>query len=276
MWGDTAMKETNSTALLDTDFISKALTIRDGDKSLLDVILSLHGYDFCCHEYILNELGRHNPEMVDRVMAENSNGRIKLYSDEDVIAMLSDNQVFGFYQYLAYFREACDSIGSVLYESYRVIRPEEHTADSFISRISELDEKVERGSSLGEIKTFILLQTQKKDTSRTLYRFCSDDKNARIGARILVDNLRCISILSAFLWLKEEIHWTESEAQPYMKSYIRLCEKYSQNSFHVLSADNSLSVLRVPCEQVLHEIFDDRFYIVKNGFLRYISPDSQR
>jgi hypothetical protein len=61
------MQGTNSTALLDTDFLSKALTIADGDNTLLDIILSLDGYDFCCHEYILTELERHSPEMMNRL-----------------------------------------------------------------------------------------------------------------------------------------------------------------------------------------------------------------
>ena len=264
------MQGTNSTALLDTDFLSKALTIADGDNTLLDIILSLDGYDFCCHEYILTELERHSTEMMSRIKTESSTGRMNLYSDSDIIRMLSDkdNDPFALYRYLTLFREACDSIGSTLYESYREITADRLSSASFIGRINELDSVAKRGSNLGEIKTFILLRTKKGD-SDILYRFCSDDKGARLGARILVDNLRCISILSAFQWLKDEIHWTEGEAQPYMESYIKLCETHFQTSFHVLSSDNSQSVLRVPCRQVLHEIFEDRFRIVKDGYLRY-------
>ena len=58
------MKAASSIALLDTDFISKTLCINDKGTSLLDVILSLDRYEFCCHETILNELGKHSQDFV--------------------------------------------------------------------------------------------------------------------------------------------------------------------------------------------------------------------
>lgn len=130
------------------------------------------------------------------------------------------------------------------------------------------DEEVGKHNSLGEIKSYVLLQLLSLVKEEQIYVFCSDDKAARNGA-ISFDNVRCISALSAFLRLKKEISWTYEEAKPYIDSYIRFCEEHHQQIFKVMEASDLPRMQKVPCRQALEEIFDDRFIELKNGFLKY-------
>lgn len=84
-------------ALLDTDFISKMHMIRkDDEHTLIDKVMTMPDYIFCCHEQIGIELLRHNiagaPEWFnDRVTA----GSIRLYDDEMIIEDLLDCYAIG-------------------------------------------------------------------------------------------------------------------------------------------------------------------------------------
>ncbi len=123
---------------------------------------------------------------------------------------------------------------------------------------------------MGEIKTYILAQVHKVyGKEREIYVFCSDDKNARTGALNITPGIRCISLLSSFQWLKMEISWTEEEARQYINSYVEFCRQNSQQTFHVYTSDKSNSIMHFRCSQVLHEISEGRYILLKNGFLKY-------
>ena len=107
-----------------------------------------------------------------------------------------------------------------------------------------------------------------------IYVFCSDDKVARSGA-ISFSNVRCISVLSAFLRLKKELSWTIKDAEPYINSYLKLCFDHHQDTFKVQEPSSVLRVKKVVCRQVLEELFYDRFEDLKNGVLRYKKVDSE-
>lgn len=269
------MKAASSIALLDTDFISKTLCINDKGTSLLDVILSLDRYEFCCHETILNELGKHSQDFVSWMNTQISTGRIRLYSDKEIINLIKDSrhEVFAFFSFLDYYRQACDAIGSAIYErNFADLIPSEMTLEQFLNEIHCRESSLERGSSVGEIKTYILANAHKEyEHEKELYVFCSDDKSARTGAITLTPGIRCISLLSSFLWLKQETAWTEEDARQYINSYVEFCRQNGQQTFHVYTSDKSNSIMRVPCSQVLHEIFEDRYILLRNGFLRYKS-----
>ena len=70
-------------AVLDTDFIRKTHTVRINDEQhLIDCILAMPDYLFCCHEQTLKELSRHNshaPEWMERRIREGCN-RLHLIS----------------------------------------------------------------------------------------------------------------------------------------------------------------------------------------------------
>ena len=74
--------------LLDTDFIYKSHLARNAESNTLaELVLNFEGYEFFCHEMIKEELTRHeidpdpNPWLEENVKA----GRIKLYSDRDIV-----------------------------------------------------------------------------------------------------------------------------------------------------------------------------------------------
>ena len=100
------------------------------------------------------------------------------------------------------------------------------------------------------------------------YVFCSDDKNARNGA-INFEDVRCISLVSVFSRLKEESNWTLADAEPYIESFIAFYQDHHQTTFRVMEASEVRRLQRIPCRQVLQEIFDGKFIELKNGMLRY-------
>ena len=101
-----------------------------------------------------------------------------------------------------------------------------------------------------------------------IYVFCSDDKNARNGATNFED-VRCISLVSLFSRLKEESNWTIADAEPYIESLIAFYQDHHQITFRVMEASEVRRLQRIPCRQVLQEIFDGKFIELKNGMLRY-------
>ena len=60
-----------------------------------------------------------------------------------------------------------------------------------------------------------------------------------------------------------------AEAEPYIESLMSFCQKHNQTTFRVMEASDVKRCQRVPCKQVLQEIFDGKFVELKNGMLRY-------
>ncbi len=101
------------------------------------------------------------------------------------------------------------------------------------------------GNHLGEIKTYVLLQMLSLMLGEQIYVFCSDDRNARSGI-VSIGGVRCISVLSAFIRLKKECGFGQEEAK-----VLRMC--------------------KVPCEQVMREIYEEKLEETRMGGLRYKS-----
>lgn len=90
------MEENIKYALLDTDFLYKSHLARNSEgHTLAELVLSFEDYEFFCHEMIKEELTRHeidpdpNPWLEEKINA----GRIKLYSDRDIVNEL--RQLYG-------------------------------------------------------------------------------------------------------------------------------------------------------------------------------------
>ena len=81
--------------------------------------------------------------------------------------------------------------------------------------------------------------------------------------------VRCISLVSVFSRLKEESNWTLADAEPYIESLIAFYRDHHQTTFRVMEASEVRRLQRIPCRQVLQEIFDGKFIELKNGMLRY-------
>lgn len=83
------------------------------------------------------------------------------------------------------------------------------------------------------------------------------------------EDVRCISLVSVFSRLKEESNWTLADAEPYIESLIAFYQDHHQTTFRVMEASEVRRLQRIPCRQVLQEIFDGKFIELKNGMLRY-------
>jgi len=138
----------------------------------------------------------------------------------------------------------------------------------YLKELERLDIEVGKKNNLGEIKSFVLLQVLSVMLGEQIYVFCSDDKNARNGATNFED-VRCISLVSVFSRLKEESNWTLADAEPYIESLIAFYQDHHQTTFRVMEASEVRRLQRIPCRQVLQEIFDGKFIELKNGMLRY-------
>lgn len=72
-----------------------------------------------------------------------------------------------------------------------------------------------------------------------------------------------------FSRLKEEANWTFEDAEPYIESLIAFYQDHHQTTFRVMEASEVRRLQRIPCRQVLQEIFNGKFIELKNGMLRY-------
>lgn len=109
-------------ALLDTDFLFKSHLARDkNDCTLSDLVIDFEDYEFFCHEKIKDELARHdifpdpNPWLADKI----ENGRVKLYSDRDILNELQ--KLYGIATTSMYFtllKTSCDTFNRGFFEEY--------------------------------------------------------------------------------------------------------------------------------------------------------------
>lgn len=74
------------------------------------------------------------------------------------------------------------------------------------------------------------------------------------------EDVRCISLVSVFSRLKEESNWTLVDAEPYIESLIAFYQDHHQTTFRVMEASEVRRLQRIPCRQVLQEIFDGKYY----------------
>ena len=261
-------------ALLDTDFISKTHFIQGNtEKSLSDLVVEMPGYCFFCHSQIINELSRHNQQAIGWLQHKIGEQKIQCYTDKEILnELVKIRGDFACSTYTLMLKDACDAFSkSYFQEHYQTLENFDvvtSTKQDYLETLQKADDEIGKHNSLGEIKSYVLLQLLSLLKGEQVYVFCSDDKAARNGA-ISFNNVRCISALSAFLRLKKEISWTFDAAEPYINSYVQFCEEHNQQTFRVMEASAVARMQRVPCKQPLEEIFQDRFVELQNGFLRY-------
>ena len=261
-------------ALLDTDFISKTYSIKgDKNKRLIDQILKFPEYEFFCHAKILSELNVYSADISLWLKEKLTKQKIKCYTDENILENLS--LIYGLLAYTKYtqlLKTACDVFSKSFFKNYyQVLEDIDYgliSNEEYLEKLQLLDKQIETNNNLGEIKTFVLLQALSIIYGKQVYVFCSDDNDARNGV-ISFDNVCCISLVSAFSRLKEELCWTIDDAGLYIDSFVRFCQKHNQTNFRVMEASKVRRIKRVSCRLVLEGIFKDQFIELKNGMLRY-------
>lgn len=263
-------------ALLDADFISKTHSIRKDDENrLIDRIMEMPDYHFYCHEQICVELSRHNVEDLSEWLEKmTGNENIICYDDAAIIDRLET--IYGISSsamYMQLIKTACEAYRAGYFEEKFIhIGQLDYTKTSktkFLENLKADCDSAGEGQSLGELKTYVLLQVLYIIHGEQVYVFCSDDKNARNGI-VNIGGARCISVLSSFVRLQKECGFKKEDAQPYIKSYLELCDKTKQTSFKVQDTSKEKRLCKVPCEQVLEEIFEDKLEELKTGNLKYI------
>lgn len=262
--------------LLDTDFISKTHIVRiDDNNHLIDRVLDLPECSFICHEQTGVELRRHNshaPEWLDEKI---KSGEIEQYTDERILKEMTGLYFnAGLYQHTALLKTACEAFDNDYFqEHFKELGELNYTHISlseYLSLLKCLDNRIGEGNNLGEIKEYVLLQWLNIQNEEPVFYFCSDDKDARNGV-LAVDGIKiqCISLASAFEHLRKKGVLTTENAEPYIQAALDYYNNFKQENIHVIEASPVGRHLRVPCEQVLREIFEGAFMELPNGYLKY-------
>lgn len=139
----------------------------------------------------------------------------------------------------------------------------------FLEKLTLDCEAIGAGKNLGELKSYVLLQVLNMKFGQRVYVFCSDDKNARNGV-VAIGGASCISVLSSFVRLQKEIHFSREDAEPYIKSYMSCCLGKNQTTFRIQDTSKERRMRKVPCEQVFDEIFAGKIDEMRTGNLKYI------
>lgn len=259
-------------ALLDADFISKCFVSCAESDHLIDRVLSLPNYEFFCHEQIRVELSRNESQEPSTWLQTNiTAGRVTCLSDGDIIEALHELYGDSSRRYFVDFlKEACAPYGMDFYRTYYADL-DVFTGDAvgFLELLKQGDEAVGIDNNLGEIKTAVLFQMLMNLHGQQAYIFCSDDRHAR-KRMILFEDVRCLSVLSVFLRLKEDCGLSKEEAKPYFDSYTSTLEE-TQTTFRVIEAGRVARTIRVPIEDVFNHIFENKFTIRQDGMLRYLA-----
>lgn len=260
-------------ALLDTDFLYKAHLARNtANHTLAEFVLDFNDYEFFCHEMIKEELTRHeinpdpNPWLEEKIKA----GRIKLYSDRDIMNELS--KIYGAaatLTYISLLKISCDTFNAGFFdEYYGSLEYTENVTDidGFLTALKECDEKIPHQNGLGEKKTYVLVQMMEILYNKQVYVFCSDDFKARQSIAGLTKPINCISILGVFYKLMKMGH-DKAEMQEYYNRLSAFLK--NQTDYRVWSLSGHQRI-RVPIMQVLDDIYAEKFQLLKNGDLQYI------
>ena len=268
-------------AILDTDFISKGHIVRAGeDDHLIDQVLRLPDYQFFCHEQTKDELVRYNshaPVWLEEKVKGNS---ITIYSDGRIIREMKDLYFrAGLTQYTALLKNACDAFDRDYFRTHYAelvaLDPFNVSEAEYLKTLSDLDSAIGEGNNLGEIKEYVLLQWLNTLNEGPVFYFCSDDRNARNGV-LSVEGIKvqCISLISAFQRLKAEGVFTAESAKPYVDAVLNYYKESKQDNIRVVEASRIGRYMRVPCEQVVRELFEDRYMELPNGMLKYREDDT--
>ena len=240
VWIEGCQIEVKRYALLDTDFISKTHSVQDdGGNHLIDRVMELPEYEFFCHAQIVTELNRYNADAPIWLSEKIGAQKIKSYTDQEILESLSlVRGPLACATYTQMLKLACDAFSKDYFsEHYRALEEADYTVisrEDYLKELERLDIEVGKKNNLGEIKSFVLLQ-----------------------------------VLSVISRLKEESNWTLADAEPYIESLIAFYQDHHQTTFRVMEASEVRRLQRIPCRQVLQEIFDGKFIELKNGMLRY-------
>ena len=166
-------------ALLDTDFLFKThLSQNTRREPLADVVMDFEGYEFFCHEKVLDELRTHgfDPDPIPWLEDKFYSGKIIWYSDKSILDDLE--RMFGSGAPGMYFdmlKRSCDAFKGSLFPSY-------------YQQLIDLPDEVV---------------------------LCSDDSGARQRVGYIDGKIKCLSVLAIFQKLMQDGFDRETARQYY-------------------------------------------------------------
>lgn len=264
-------------ALLDTDFILKTFLIKaDNNSRLIDLVVNLPGYKFVCHSQIDTEVSRHNAAAFKWLKNQIKSNKITEYSDHRILCDMSSlYKKSAVMQYHYFLNSACGAFGRNYFEEHFMPLDSSvginTTIKDYLSGLKAAETAIGQGKSLGEIKTYVLLQWLNVSAESNTYYFCSDDRKARNGiyALRINNNIRCVSLISLFNKLKKEFAFDAASLSPYIASALSFFTNHKQTDMRVQDAQKSVNYIKIPCSQVFADILDDKFTELENGDLKY-------
>lgn len=260
-------------ALLDTDFLYKSHLARNKDNhTLTDFVMDFEDYEFFCHEMIKEELTRHqiNPDPNPWLEEKIKSGKIKMYSDRDIVNELSE--LYGMAatnMYLTLLQISCETFNAGFFEKYYgSMRTIDHLedVDTFLAALRTCDNNIPHKNGVGEKKTYVLIQMMQIIHSNQVYVFCSDDFKARQSIASLTESVNCISILGVFHKLMKMGH-EKNEMQEYYDRLAAFLKNQTKYKAWSLSGHQRMGV---SVQQVFDEIYEGKFQLLRNGDLQYI------
>lgn len=260
-------------ALLDTDFLYKSHLARNKDNhTLTDFVMDFEDYEFFCHEMIKEELTRHkiNPDPNPWLEEKIKSGKIKMYSDRDIVNELS--KLYGMAAtnvYLTLLQISCETFNVGFFEKYYgSMSAIDHleNIDTFLAALKVCDNNIPHKNGAGEKKTYVLIQMMQIIHSNQVYVFCSDDFKARQSIASLTEPVNCISILGVFHKLMKMGH-EKTEMQEYYDCLVAFLKNQTECKVWSLSGHQRMGV---PVQRVFDEIYERKFQLLRNGDLQYI------
>lgn len=268
------MKEEKTYALLDADFIIKAVIAKkDDDNHLLDWLVADSQHRLVCHEMALREVSKHDVSGSASWLKKTINSnKVELYSDRDIVSGLcSFMGNAGMELYKDYLKICCDAMTACYYsQHYSSLEAFSigNGIDSFMQILRQNDLSVGAGESLGERKAMVLLQYLLFFHPNKVYVFCSDDRKARSGL-YAVTSIPSKSIMTVF-WDMRRRGVAKDEAYRYFYPYECFMTQNGRvaGNIRVIDAlsDNQISI---SCRQIFDEIFEDKYDSLQTGLLKY-------
>ena len=273
------MSKPTRKALLDTDFLFKTQLAQNNRREpLADLIMQFEGYDFFCHEKILNELRTHgfSPDPLPWLEEQTRCGKIQQYSDSMILDEIDD--MFGTGAPKLYYdmlKTSCDAFkkpsAKSFFETYYqplTDLPDDAGRDQFLSTLTICDSAIPNGNSMGEKKSLVLAQLMQLKYPGKVVVFCSDDGKARQRVGYIGNQIRCLSILSAFQKLQADGLEKEA-ARQYYDSLCSFLSLHNQTAMKVWTHSTSEKI-SVDFQTLFEDIYAGRFEIKGTGDLRYM------
>ncbi|MDY2628769.1 MAG: hypothetical protein SOW08_10745 [Lachnospiraceae bacterium] len=259
-------------AILDTDFVSKTNIIEaaPGD-TLANRVMEFPGYEFYCHDMMLEELGRRGTRAAQRWVQDNiESGLIHRYTDSDILDILSvEIGNHNISMYLLFLKISCDIYGKSYFEekyaSLIALSDETITKQQFLAELRKCDDNIGVQQSLGEKKAYVLLQALHFIKGDNVFLFCSDDLGARRG---LADaaGIPCISVMAVFMKLKN-MGLKKEETARYYESFVEWCHKHRQTQIYVWEFHGSKRRVKRDLHAIFDGLYRDEYILMLNGDL---------